>query len=93
MVKDIIMGDAAAQFIFNVLLTLTATLGGWVLRSIHEAVKDLQKNDQALAEKIQSIELLVAGNYVQRSDMQHAMDALFNKLDRIENKLDRKADK
>lgn len=85
--------DQGAQFIFNVLLALTATLGGWVLRSIHEAVKDLQKNDQALTDKIQSIELLVAGNYVQKSDMQHALDALFNKLDRIENKLDKKVDK
>lgn len=85
--------DQGAQFIFNVMLTLVATLGGWVLRSIHEAVKDLQQNDQALTDKIQSIELLVAGNYVQKSDMQHALDALFNKLDRIENKLDKKVDK
>ena len=87
------MFDQSAQFVFNILLTLTATLGGWVLRSIHEAVKDLQKNDEHLADKIQSIELLVAGNYVQKADMQRAMDALFNKLDRIENKLDRKVDK
>lgn len=85
--------DQGAQFIFNVLLTLTATLGGWVLRSIHEAVKDLQENDKNLADKVQSIELLVAGNYVQKTDMQHALDALFNKLDRIENKLDKKVDK
>jgi len=87
------MFDQSAQFILNVLLTLVATLGGWVLRSIHEAVKDLQHTDQLLAEKVQSIELLVAGNYVQKGDMQRAMDALFNKLDRIENKLDKKADK
>ena len=87
------MFDQSAQFILNVLLTLVATLGGWVLRSIHEAVKDLQHSDQLLAEKVQSIELLVAGNYVQKGDMQRAMDALFNKLDRIENKLDKKVDK
>lgn len=85
--------DQGAQFIFNVLLTLVTTLGGWVLRSIHEAVKDLQQNDQDLTEKIQSIELLVAGNYVQKTEFQHALDALFNKLDRIENKLNKKADK
>lgn len=87
------LNDPNVQFIFNLAIGLMATFGGWVIRSVHGAVKDLQLGDQALAEKVQAIELLVAGNYVQKGDMQRAMDALFSKLDRIENKLDKKADK
>lgn len=37
--------------------------------------------------------LHVAENYVTKSDLNKTVEALFNKLDRIENKLDGKQDK
>ena len=40
-----------------------------------------------------SIEVLVAGHYVTRPDMDKLGDAIFKKLDRIEGKLDGKVDK
>lgn len=56
-------------------------------------MKDLKKTDAELADKVQKIEVLVAGDYVKRDEMDKLGDALFKKLDRIESKLDGKVDK
>ena len=39
------------------------------------------------------MEVLVAGDYLRRDDFVHTIEALFQKLDKIEDKLDKKADK
>lgn len=86
-----------AQTAFNILLGLVAFLGGWVLNSLRESIKSLQKSDAELADKVQHIEVLVAGQYAKRDDVEKNIDklasALFAKLDKIESKLDQKADK
>jgi hypothetical protein len=81
------------QTLINYLIGAVCTLGGWVLKSVRDSVKDLQGCDKSLTEKVQAIELLVAGQYVRRSDMDKLAEALFHKLDRIEEKLDAKADR
>ena len=81
------------QDLFNVGVGLISCFGGWLLRIIWQAIKDLQKRDAELAQKLSSVEVLVAGEYVKKRDVDKLADALFNKLDRIEDKLDKKADK
>lgn len=81
------------QVAFNIALSLIAFLGGWVLNSLRDSIKSLQKSDSDLADKVQKIEVLVAGQYVKRDDMDRLTTALFAKLDKIEAKLDGKADK
>lgn len=81
------------QLAFNVLLSLVAFLGGWVLNSVRDSVKALHDSDEVLSNKVQSIEVLVAGQYVKRDDLEKSITAIFHKLDRIEQKLDGKADK
>lgn len=81
------------QTALNVLFSLVGALGGWVLNSLRDSIKTLQKADSDLATKVQSIEVLVAGQYVKRDDMEKLSAAIFTKLDRIESKLDGKADK
>ena len=66
---------------------------GWFLRTLHQAHNELINSDKALAEKVYSIELLVAGTYVKRDDFAQLSSALFNKLDKIYDKLDCKVDK
>lgn len=66
---------------------------GIIVNATRESIKDLKKQDSELADKVQAIEVLVAGNYVQKSDLEKITDALFRKLDSISDKLDRKADK
>lgn len=81
------------QTAFNTVLSLVAFLGGWVLNSLRDSIRALQKTDSELADKVQRIEVLVAGTYVKRDDMDRLGAALFAKLDKIEAKLDGKADK
>lgn len=63
------------------------------MKVMHEALKDLQLEDKQLAEKVSKIEVLVAGDYVKKEELSKMTDALFAKLDRIEDKLDGKVGK
>lgn len=81
------------QTIINWLLGGFGTLLGFLLNAVWQAVKDLQKADQALVQKFSELEVLVAGNYVRKEELQDNIKALFAKLDRIEDKLDRKVDR
>tara|TARA_R110000772_G_scaffold8737_2_gene28926 strand:- start:5672 stop:5926 length:255 start_codon:yes stop_codon:yes gene_type:complete len=82
-----------SQTIINIAIGLVGGLGGWVLNNLKESIDGLYKADKALTEKVQHIELLVAGTYVKRDDMEKLSEALFKKLDKIESKLDLKMDK
>ena len=81
------------QTIINWLLGGFGALIGFLLNAVWQAVKDLQAADKALATKVSEIEVLVAGDYIKKDDFQASIDALFKKLDKIEDKLDRKVDK
>ena len=81
------------QMFFNIAITLIGFLGGWVLNSLKSSIEALQKADTSLTSKVQEIEVLVAGSYVKRDDLDKLSMALFAKLDKIESKLDGKADK
>ena len=81
------------QLAFNIATALVAFLGGWVLNSLRDSIRALQKADTDLTTKVQAIEVLVAGHYVKRDDLDQLSKAIFNKLDRIEDKLDSKADR
>lgn len=81
------------QTLFNIAIGLAGALGGWVLNNLKASIDDLRKADSQLADKVQHIEVLVAGTYVKRDDMDKLGIALFAKLDKIEAKLDLKADK
>jgi len=81
------------QTLFNYALALCGALGGWVLKVIWDAVKDLQAADKILVEKVNTIEILIAGNYMSKTDFDKIAAAIFAKLDKIDDKLDRKADK
>jgi hypothetical protein len=81
------------QTSINIAFGLAGALGGWILKFLHSGLRDLQTADIELTEKVQRIEVLVAGQYVKRDDMDRMAHALFTKLDRIETKLDKKVDK
>ena len=81
------------QIAFNISVALVGALGGYVLKSISSRLESLQKADESLTEKVQKIEVLVAGEYVKHTDLEKLSNALFAKLDKISDKLDSKADK
>ena len=81
------------QLIFNIVAGIAGFFGSVVLRTQLTTIKDVQSNHTHLAQKLAEIEILVAGNYVKRSDLDQMVSAIFAKLDRMETKLDKKADK
>ena len=82
-----------SQTIINAAIALVGFLGGWILKVVWEGVKDLQIADKILVEKVNTIEILIAGNYMSKLDFDKIAAAIFQKLDKIEDKLDRKVDK
>lgn len=66
---------------------------GVVMKIIWDSYKELKATDKELAEKVNSIEVLVAGEYVKREDFSVVANQIFAKLDKIMDKLDTKADK
>jgi hypothetical protein len=81
------------QTFINVALGLISFLGGWVVKNLQESMKSLRDSDEKLAAKVQAIEVLVAGTYIKRDDFDKTIIALFAKLDKIETKLDGKANR
>jgi CHASE3 domain sensor protein len=81
------------QTILNWILGGVGGLLGFLLNTVWQAVEDLQKADKDLTAKVAEIEVLVAGAYVKKDDIDKLSNAIFAKLDRIEDKLDGKVDK
>lgn len=66
---------------------------GAFLKVMWDSYKDLKRTDKELAEKVGNIEVLVAGQYVNRNEFNSVTNQIFAKLDRIIEKLNEKADK
>lgn len=81
------------QTLVNWLLSGFGTLLGLFISAIWGAVKDLHAADAELVKKISGLEVLVAGDYVRRDAFDDSINRVFAKLERIENKIDHKADK
>lgn len=81
------------QDLFNIVIGVAGALGGWWMKAMWDAVKELKVADERLAGQVSDLKVLVAGDYVRREMFDRLSDAIFAKLDRIESKLDGKADK
>lgn len=81
------------QSILNWVFGGIGTIMMFLLNTIWEAIKNLQSSDKEISEKISGIEVSVANEYVKKDEFRGMINAMFIKLDRIEDKVDRKADK
>lgn len=77
----------------NIALGLASFFGGIWVRGLSDSLVELKKADAVLAEKVQTIEVLVVGEYPKRAELDKLSIAIFSKLDRIENMIYSKADK
>ena len=82
-----------SQDFINLALGAISFLGVWVVKNLQDSMKSLRDADERLTLKVQSIEVLVAGQYIKREDFDKTISALFTKLDKIESKLDMKANR
>ena len=81
------------QIFFDVAVAVIGAMGGWILNTVWVAVKELQKADKELAEKVGEIEVLVAGRYMTRDEFNHTLSQVFGKLDTIRDMIATKADR
>lgn len=81
------------QTLFNIVIGLLGVIGGWWLNAMWSSIKELQEMDRDLAEKVGSIEVLVAGRYVTREEFNQTLSQVFAKLDRIIDAVNQKADR
>lgn len=81
------------QQFYDWVLTGFSAILGFLLHAVWQSTKELQHADQELAKRVGEIEVLVAGNYISRPEFDRVIDKLFAKLDHIEMKLDKKADR
>lgn len=82
-----------AQWLFNAGYGIICVLGGWLLNNIRDGMRELKRADEQLSEKVTHIEILVAGKYATRAEVEIMSDKVMTKLDMIYEKLDGKADK
>lgn len=81
------------QSVFNLVMAVASALAGWWMKAMWDALKDLKDADSRLATEVGNLKVLVAGQYVSRESFDKLSGAIFAKLDRIEDKLDKKVDK
>ncbi len=77
-----------AQSIINTVIAALGFLMGAVLKAVWDGLKDLQRADIEIVGKVHELETIVAGTYVKRDEMVKITDAIFVKLDTVNDKLD-----
>lgn len=81
------------QNLYNIVEGIAIFFLGWWVNTVWKAVRDLETADKSLMTRVSEVEVLVAGEYVKTERFDLAINAVFAKLDRIEDKLDEKVDK
>jgi hypothetical protein len=81
------------QIFFDVAVAVIGAMGGWILNTVWNSVKELQREDKELADKVAAIEVLVAGRYVTRDEFNSTLSQVFAKLDTIRDMIAKKADR
>lgn len=79
--------------LFNIGIGIISAMLGWWLNNVWTSLKELQNADRELAEKVASIEILVAGQYVTRDEFNNVLNQVFNKLDKIIDAVNKKVDR
>jgi hypothetical protein len=77
------------QVLFNSAFTVLMMVLGWILKNIFDAITDLRKNDTELTKEVNKLAVTLPENYIHRETFKDFADAMFKKLDRIEDKFDR----
>ena len=82
-----------AQTFINALLSIIIFLGSVIVHNIYRGMASMKASCDLLTNKVQSIEVLVAGHYVTFAALKDVIAPISAQLTRIETKLDGKEDK
>lgn len=77
----------------NIAMLIVATLGGWVAKMLFDRLDKLEKADTKQMDAINALREELPKRYAPKDDVERMGDRIFDTLRRIEDKIDRKADK
>ena len=83
----------AIQTLINWLFVVGGAFVTWYTDSVRRRMDKSDDRVSQLERQQHQTALILAGDYVKRSELDSISRAIFDKLDRIEEKIDRKADK
>tara|TARA_R110001606_G_scaffold192959_2_gene340659 strand:+ start:354 stop:635 length:282 start_codon:yes stop_codon:yes gene_type:complete len=89
-IKGVLMLDQ--EFLNWLIFAFGATVSA-IIATIWDTVRDLQKEDKLITEKLSAVQMLVVGDYVKKPDFDRVIDRLFKKLDKIDQSLTEKQDR
>lgn len=81
------------QSLFNIVVGFGGLCGGWILKTLWEVIISVQKSQKETDKEVADLKVMVAGQYVTRSDFNAVMSGVNTKLDYIVDTLNRKQDR
>jgi hypothetical protein len=78
--------DFDGQHLFNTIITLCGALGGWILKTIWDAIKEIKTDFKELNREVNQ-------DFVRKDDFKDAVKDIKDMLGKIFDKLDSKVDK
>lgn len=81
------------QMALNIAMLIVAALGGWVAKMLFDRLDKLEKADEKQMDAINALREELPKRYTPKDEVERMGDRIFEALRRIEDKLDKKADK
>ncbi len=81
------------QSLFNMVIGVAGLFGGFILKAIWDKTDKLEKTDASLVKSVNELAIVVATLKAHHDEDSKKLDIIFEKLDKIDLKLDKKADK
>lgn len=93
MEQEIIRNAVDYQILINIGISIFGVLLSSVIGFLYKRLSEVSQENIRLSEKINKLNVDMPTHYVNKVDFQYMIDALFAKLDKIDQKLDKKIDK
>lgn len=81
------------QSLFNMVIGVAGVFGGFILKAIWDKTDKLERTDAELVKSVNDLAIIVAKMQAHHDEDSKKLDIIFEKLDKIDSKLDTKADK
>lgn len=81
------------QSVFNIAVGIAGAFGGFILKAIWDKTDKLERTDANLVKSVNELAIVVATLKAHHDEDSKKLDIIFEKLDKIDAKLDKKADK
>ena len=75
------------QIGFDIAIAIAGFFGGYILDSLRRSIDDMKTAEKELMSKMQTVEVLIAGSYVRRDELEKAMQPMLAKLQHIEDRI------